>query len=187
MSSFWNKFMQQVYLSPEKTSAYMKIKLTELRRMIREALIASLEKPAGSREFAQIALDKHYGSPEEAASFVSGPRDLEAVVLNTYNEDLLYDTLRVMMTSNKVDKTLKDYISKALEAHATLLKPASGTGNRRADELMYDELIQKTIAGLYDTGEAREDALKYFGSIVRGEHFRKYDPISNYIAGREGN
>lgn len=148
----------------------MKIKMSQLRSLIREA-IADLSHAQG-RRMAGLAAGRG------AREFASGP-DLEAYVTSTADEELLYDTLRRMLTqpeARNMTPDLRSYIEESIAAYEALSAGGVTTGNIDADDLLRTELISATIAGLYDArrrGEARRlfaDALgkKQMGRYIAG-------------------
>lgn len=145
----------------------MKIKMSRLRSLIREA-IADLSHSQG-RRMAGLAAGR------DARRFASGP-DLDAYVASTADEELLYDTLRRMLLqpeARHMTHDMQSYIEEAIAAYEALSAGGVTTGNIAADDLLRSELISATIAGLYDAAR-REEARRLFADALGKKQMGRY-------------
>lgn len=153
----------------------MKIRLSELRQLIREA-IASLDSTQGKRS-AGLASP----SPRVDAPLFNDPNKLADEATSGY-DSVLYDTLRKMLEEDpNLDPEFSKFIQKAIDAYDVVMIPGRGTGTRQGDDLLWEELITLTIKGLYNPGQ-RGPALRLFRDVMTGKYVGKYDPSGS----REG-
>lgn len=153
----------------------MKIRLSELRQIIREALIASLGSAQGKRS-AGLASP----SPRVDAPLFNDPNKLADEATSGY-DSVLYDTLRKMLEEDpNLDPAFSDFVQKAIDAYDVVMIPGRGTGTRQGDDLLWEELISLTVKGLYNPSQ-RGEALRLFRDVMTGKHVGKYD-----TTGREG-
>lgn len=149
----------------------MKISLSELRQMIREALIASLDSAQGKRAAGLAAPSPKYDAP-----LFSDPDKLADEAAGGY-DSVLYDTLRRMLAddSRNLDPRFADFAQKAVDAADVFMIPGRSTGSRQGDDLVWEELISLTVKGLYNPSQ-RGPALQMFRDVMTGKHVGKYDP-----------
>jgi hypothetical protein len=140
----------------------MKIRISELRQLIREA-VTSLLSPEG-KEAAFLA-----APTQKDASFFLSKDKLENHIFDIpggYDDDLLYDTLKNMLSRDdklkndsplKLDPEFRRYIDEKITQWHLSVDPGRGEGLRH--ELKLKKLIRDTINGLYQ--QEIEEPSKY--------------------------
>jgi hypothetical protein len=144
----------------------MKIRMSTLKRLIREA-ITSLASSQGFRAAGLAA-----GGPYKRDIPKFRDQDaLEAAVIDDGDYELLFDTLRQMLVddekSHYLDPRLVDYIKRFLSAYDTMTSPGTASGSHEITTGALENMIRAGLAGLYDAGAPRSQALEMFNLVEK--------------------
>lgn len=143
----------------------MKIRMSQLKKLIREA-VTSLASSQGFRAAGLAA-----GGPyRREIPVFRDPWALTQRVVDGADYELLFDTLRQMLAddekSNYLDASLVAYIKRFIGVYEKISGGLT-SGDHKITAAATDRILETGIAGLYDAGSPRREALDMFGLVEK--------------------